>query len=65
MARNYDSLLLTRLELLTRENERITLHLPKTLSRFAALACDKARELSGSSPSAAHQASPRLASAAP
>ena len=38
MVRRQDTLLLTRLELLTRQNERITLHLPKTLSCFAALA---------------------------
>jgi len=65
MLRKQDSLLLAKLELLTRENERITLHLPKNLSRFATLACDRARELSDSSPSIAPLPGPRLAPAAP
>ena len=65
MVRNRDSLLLARLELLTRQNDCITLHLPKTLSRFEALASNRARELSGSSQSAPPIAGTRLAPAAP
>jgi hypothetical protein len=65
MVRNQDTLLLTKLELLTRQNERITLHLPKTLSRFAALAGSCVRHLSGNSRGAAPVTGARLASAAP
>jgi hypothetical protein len=61
--RNQDSLLLAKLELLTRQNERITLHLPKTLSRFAALASNSVRHLSGDSRSGAPSAGAKLASA--
>jgi hypothetical protein len=65
MVRNHDSLLFTKLELLTRENEHITLHLPKTLSRFAALASNSVRRLSGKPQGAAPVTGAKLASAAP
>jgi len=63
--RNRDSLLVAKLELLTRQNESITLHLPKNQARFAALATDRVRASAGSSPGAAPLTGTSLAPAAP
>lgn len=65
MVRHGDSLLLTKLEFLTHQNESIAIHLPKPQSRFAALASERVRELSASSPGAAPMSGVRLAPAAP
>jgi len=65
MVRNRNSLLVGKLELLTRQNESITLHLPKNQARFAALAGERVRRFSDSSPNAAPLAGPSLARATP
>ena len=64
VVRNRASLLVAKLELLTRQNESITLHLPKNQAPFAALAGERARGFSSSSPDAAPRTGTRLARAA-
>jgi hypothetical protein len=62
--RTRNSLLVAKLELLTRQNESITLHLPKNQARFAALASDRICASAGSSSGAAPLTDTSLAPAA-
>ncbi|MBZ5513918.1 MAG: DUF4126 domain-containing protein [Acidobacteriia bacterium] len=65
MVRHRDTLLLTKLDVLTRQNESLTLHLPKSQSGFAALAGQRVREVPTSRQGAEPLAGASLASAAP